>query len=51
MNGTLYRIYKAGSRNPTAIVMCPGAFAGAAYCIDLAMRACAAIHGLPLPVA
>jgi hypothetical protein len=30
MNGTLYRIYKAGSRNPTAIVMYLRAFAGAA---------------------
>ena len=34
MNGTLYRIYKAGSRNPTAIVRCPRAFAGAAHYID-----------------
>ncbi len=30
--------------------MCPRAFAGAAHYIDPALRAFAAIHGLPMPV-
>jgi hypothetical protein len=46
-----HRSIRLGPENPSAIVMCPRAFVGAAHYIDPALRALAAIHGLPMPVA
>ena len=37
-------------KNPSAIASSPRAFVGAAHYIDPALRAFAAIHGLPMPV-